>query len=105
MLPCLAYPGLKKYSHLVGNYGGAWQDQQKEFAEFPGAILMTTNCIQDPKNYTGRIFTTGLVAWPNVVHVADKKLSPVIQAALEAEDLLKTQKKNSLQSVSEETLF
>jgi len=85
MLPCLAYPELKKYKHLVGNYGGAWQDQQKEFAEFPGAILMTTNCIQDPKNYTGRIFTTGLVAWPNVVHVVDKKFQPVIDAALEAE--------------------
>ena len=85
MLPCLAYPELKKYRHLVGNYGGAWQDQQKEFAEFPGAILMTTNCIQDPKNYTGRIFTTGLVAWPNVVHVADKNFQPVIDAALEAE--------------------
>lgn len=85
MLPCLAYPGLKKYSHLVGNYGGAWQDQQKEFAEFPGSILMTTNCIQDPKNYTGRIFTTGLVAWSNVVHVADKNFQPVIDAALEAQ--------------------
>ena len=85
MLPCLAYPELKKYKHLVGNYGGAWQDQQKEFAEFPGAILMTTNCIQDPKHYTGRIFTTGLVAWPNVVHVADKNFQPVIDAALEAE--------------------
>ena len=85
MLPCLAYPELKKYKHLVGNYGGAWQDQQKEFAEFPGAVLMTTNCIQDPKHYTGRIFTTGLVAWPNVVHVADKNFQPVIDAALEAE--------------------
>lgn len=85
MLPCLAYPGLKKYNHLVGNYGGAWQDQQKEFAKFPGSILMTTNCIQDPKNYSGRIFTTGLVAWPNVVHVADKNFSPVIHAALEAD--------------------
>ncbi len=64
MLPCNAYPELKKYKHLAGNYGGAWQDQQKEFAEFPGSILMTTNCIQDPKNYTDKIFTTGLVAWP-----------------------------------------
>jgi len=84
MLPCLAYPELKKYKHLVGNYGGAWQDQQKEFADFPGAILMTTNCIQEPKNYTGRIFTTGLVAWPNVAHISDKNFQPVIDAALES---------------------
>lgn len=87
MLPCLAYPGLKKYKHLVGNYGGAWQDQQKEFAAFPGSILMTTNCIQKPSgSYMGRIFTTGLVAWPEVVHIgADKDFSPVIEAALAAE--------------------
>jgi len=85
MLPCLAYPGLKKYPHLVGNYGGAWQDQKKEFAEFPGAVLMTTNCIQDPQAYIGRIFTTGLVAWSGVVHVADKNFQPVIDAALEAD--------------------
>ena len=85
MLPCLAYPELKKYKHLAGNYGGAWQDQQKEFAEFPGAILMTTNCIQDPKSYTGRIFTSGLVAWPNVKHISDQNFQPVIDAALEAD--------------------
>lgn len=85
MLPCNAYPQLKKYKHLVGNYGGAWQDQQKEFAEFPGAILMTTNCIQDPKNYTDRIFTCGLVAWPDVKHITDRNFQPVIDAALAAE--------------------
>jgi len=87
MLPCLAYPGLKKYKHLVGNYGGAWQDQQKEFAAFPGAILMTTNCIQKPSgSYIDRIFTTGLVAWPDVVHIgAEKDFTPVINAALAAE--------------------
>ncbi len=87
MLPCLAYPGLKKYEHLVGNYGGAWQDQRKEFDEFPGAILMTTNCIQKPKEtYKGRIFTTGLVAWPGVKHVIDNRdFSPVIDAALAAD--------------------
>lgn len=85
MLPCLAYPGLKKYSHLVGNYGGAWQDQRKEFEAFPGAILMTTNCIQRPAEaYKGRIFTTGLVAWPGVTHVADKDFSEAIEAALSA---------------------
>jgi hydroxylamine reductase len=83
MLPCNAYPGLKKYKHLVGNYGGAWQDQHKEFDAFPGAILMTTNCIQRPKDsYKRRIFTTGLVAWPEVKHIGDKNFAPVIQAAL-----------------------
>jgi len=82
MLPAHGYPELKKYPHLAGNYGGAWQDQQKEFDAFPGAILMTTNCIQMPMpSYRDRIFTTGLVAWPGVTHVADKDFSPVIAAA------------------------
>ena len=85
MLPCHGYPRLKKYPHLAGNYGGAWQDQQKEFAAFPGAILMTTNCIQRPTNYTDRIFTTGLVAFPGVRHIDEKKdFTPVIEAALAA---------------------
>ncbi|MEA2063209.1 MAG: hydroxylamine reductase [Gemmatimonadota bacterium] len=85
MLPCLAYPGLKKYKHLVGNYGGAWQDQRKEFDAFPGAILMTTNCIQKPKDsYKGRIFTCGLVQWPEVVHLENRDFAPVIEAALAA---------------------
>ena len=85
MLPCHGYPRLKKYPHLAGNYGGAWQDQQKEFAAFPGAILMTTNCIQKPTSYTDRIFTTGLVAFPGVRHIDDKKdFTPVIEAALAA---------------------
>jgi len=87
MLPCHGYPELKKYPHLVGNYGGAWQDQQKEFDEFPGAILMTTNCIQKPKeSYKHRIFTTGLVAWPGVRHIGpDKDFTPAIEAALAEE--------------------
>ncbi|UDQ99505.1 hydroxylamine reductase [Lentisphaerota bacterium WC36G] len=87
MLPCNAYPELKKYSHLVGNYGGAWQDQNKEFAAFPGAILMTTNCIQRPlASYENRIFTTGLVQYPNIVHIDEKKdFTPVINAALASE--------------------
>lgn len=86
MLPCHAYPSLKKYKHLVGNYGGAWQDQAKEFDAFPGAVLMTTNCIQKPReSYKARIFTTGLVAWPGVTHIgSDKDFTPVIVAALEA---------------------
>ena len=83
MLPCHAYPGLKKYSHLAGHYGTAWQNQVKEFAEFPGAIVMTTNCIQKPaETYKDNIFTTGLVAWPGVTHIADKDFTPVIEKAL-----------------------
>jgi len=83
MLPCHGYPELKKYPHLVGNYGGAWQDQRREFAEFPGAIIMTTNCIQKPQDsYKHHIFTTGLVAWPGVRHIADRDFSPAIDAAL-----------------------
>jgi hydroxylamine reductase len=85
MLPAHGYPKLKAYKQLAGNYGGAWQDQMKEFAEFPGAILMTTNCIQKPReSYKGRIFTTGLVGWPGVVHVENKDFTPVIEAALAA---------------------
>jgi hydroxylamine reductase len=86
MLPCHAYPELKKYKHLVGNYGGAWQDQRTEFDAFPGAVLMTTNCIQKPKEtYQGRIFTSGLVAWPGVRHIGpDRDFTPVIEAALAA---------------------
>lgn len=83
MLPCNAYPGLKKYRHLIGNYGGAWQDQQKEFAEFPGPILMTTNCIQRPRpSYISRIFTSGLVEFPGVTNIGDRDFTQVIEAAL-----------------------
>ncbi len=85
MLPAHAYPGLKKHPHLVGNYGGAWQNQAKEFDAFPGAILMTTNCIQRPRDgYKARIFTSGLVAWPGVTHIGDRSFAPVIEAALAA---------------------
>lgn len=85
MLPCNAYPRLKQYKHLVGNYGGAWQDQRNEFDRFPGAILMTTNCLQKPKDsYKNRIFTCGVVGWPDVVHIADGDFTPVIEAALAA---------------------
>ena len=86
MLPLHAYPELKKYSHLAGHYGTAWQNQHKEFEAFPGAILMTTNCIQKPKDsYMDRIFTAGLVAWPGVTHISNGDFSPVIKAALAAE--------------------
>ncbi|MBN1492621.1 MAG: hydroxylamine reductase [Candidatus Omnitrophica bacterium] len=88
MLPAHGYPELKKYPHLAGHYGGAWQNQHKEFDVFPGAILMTTNCIQKPKDsYKDRIFTTGLVAWPGVVHVEStggkKDFGVVIKKAIE----------------------
>ncbi len=86
MLPAHGYPGLNKYKHLAGNYGGAWQDQRTEFDEFPGAILMTTNCLQKPKDsYQDRIFTCGLVAWPGVAHIPNRDFTPVIRAALAAE--------------------
>ncbi|MGA7829416.1 MAG: hydroxylamine reductase [Terracidiphilus sp.] len=85
MLPAHGYPKLKAYAHLAGNYGGAWTDQAEEFNEFPGAILMTSNCIQEPKlAYKQRIFTSGMVAWPGVLHIADHDYSPVIAAALAA---------------------
>jgi len=84
MLPCHGYPELKKYDHFYGHYGTAWQNQKKEFGEFPGAILMTTNCIQKPKDlYQENIFTTGLVGWPGVKHIADKDFTLVIEKALE----------------------
>jgi len=84
MLPTHGYPGLKKYPHFYGHYGTAWQNQGKEFAEFPGAIVMTTNCIQKPKeSYMDNIFTSGLVAWPGVNHIgAEKDFSPAIERAL-----------------------
>jgi hydroxylamine reductase len=83
MLPCNAYPGLKKYKHLVGHYGGAWQNQRSEFEAFPGAILMTTNCLQKPKDsYKHRIFTLGVVGWDGVTHILDRDFAPVIEAAL-----------------------
>jgi len=85
MLPAHGYPKLKAFEHLAGNYGGAWVDQAEEFNEFPGAILMTSNCIQEPKlAYKQRIFTSGSVAWPGVQHIADQDFSAVIAAALSA---------------------
>ncbi len=85
MLPAHGYPNLKKYKHLVGNYGGAWQDQKIEFARFPGAILMTTNCIIEPQSsYSDRIFTAGMVAWPGVQHIKNRDFTPLIEAALAA---------------------
>ncbi|MGD9055112.1 MAG: hydroxylamine reductase [Desulfobacterales bacterium] len=84
MLPCHGYPQLKKYAHFYGHYGSAWQNQAREFDAFPGAILMTTNCIQKPRDsYKDRIFTTGLVGWPGVHHISGSDFKPVIEKALE----------------------
>jgi hydroxylamine reductase len=84
MLPTHGYPLLKAYKHFAGHFGTAWNNQQREFPDFPGAILMTTNCIQKPRDsYASRIFTTGLVAWPGLTHIGpDKDFTPVINAAL-----------------------
>jgi hydroxylamine reductase len=83
MLSTHGYPGLKKYAHFYGHYGTAWQNQQKEFSAFPGAILMTTNCIQRPQAaYTGNLFTCGLVGWPDIPHITNRDFTPVIQKAL-----------------------
>ncbi|HIU63563.1 MAG TPA: hydroxylamine reductase [Candidatus Avacidaminococcus intestinavium] len=85
MLPCHAYPKLKAYSHLKGNFGTAWQNQQKEFDNLPAPILFTTNCLMPVKDsYRDRVFTTEVVAYPGMVHIDDEKdFSPVIAKALE----------------------
>jgi hydroxylamine reductase len=86
MLPSHGYPELKKHSHFYGHYGTAWQNQHKEFTAFPGAILMTTNCLQKPLDtYKDNIFTTGLVGWPEIPHIQDKDFTPVIDKALSLE--------------------
>ena len=83
MLPTHGYPGLKKYKHFYGHYGTAWQNQGKEFPDFPGPIVMTTNCIQKPRDtYKDRIFTCGPVGWPDVPRISEYDYSPVIQKAL-----------------------
>ena len=83
MLPAHGYPSLKKYAHFYGHYGTAWQNQHKEFAHFPGAIVMTTNCIQKPlASYKDNLFTCGLVGWPEVKHISDGNFAPVIEKAL-----------------------
>jgi hydroxylamine reductase len=83
MLPAHGYPGLKKFGGLYGHFGTAWQNQILEFPRFPGAILMTTNCLQTPRSsYRGNIFTSGAVGWPGVRHIADRDFSPVIARAL-----------------------
>lgn len=85
MLPCHAYPELNKYPHLKGNFGTAWQNQQKEFDNVPAAILFTTNCIMPVKDsYKDRVFTTSVVEYPDMVHIGeDKNFTPVIEKAIE----------------------
>lgn len=85
MLPAHGYPKLKAYSHLKGNFGTAWQNQQKEFMNLPAPVLFTTNCLMPPKeNYQDRIFTTEVVSYPGMVHIGeDKDFTPVIEKALE----------------------
>lgn len=85
MLPAHGYPELSKYTHLKGNFGTAWQNQQKEFADIPAPVLFTTNCLMPPKpSYSDRVFTTEVVSYPEIVHVGDKKdFTPVIEKALE----------------------
>jgi hydroxylamine reductase len=84
MLPCHAYPELHKYAHLAGHFGTAWQNQKKELPDFPGAILFTTNCIQEPApSYKDNVFTTGLVAWPGTTHVKNGDFSQIIEKALQ----------------------
>ena len=89
MIPSHGYPGLKKYPHLVGNFGSAWQNQQKEFDNIPGCILMTTNCLMKPREtYKDRIFTTSVVGWDGVKHIpkgkdGKKDFTEIINKALE----------------------
>lgn len=83
MLPAHGYPGLKKYPHFYGHYGTAWQNQTREFESFPGAVLITTNCLQRPKDsYKNNIFTCGTVGWPGITHISDRNFAPVIERAL-----------------------
>lgn len=98
MLPAHGYPGLKqKYPHLYGNFGGAWQDQAKEFPLFPGAIIFNTNCIQRPaESYKDRLFSWGQVGWPGVKHIAGWDFSEVINKALECPELADAPEKEIL---------
>jgi hydroxylamine reductase len=94
MLPAHAYPELKKYPHLKGNFGTAWQNQQKEFANLPAPVLFTTNCLMPPKDtYADRVFTTELVQFPGIAHIGqDKDFTPVIERALELGGFAETQR-------------
>lgn len=97
MLPAHAYPGLKKYDHFYGHFGTAWQNQHKEFPNFPGPVLFTTNCIQKPReSYKDRVFTNGLVGWPGCRHITNKNYTPVIEKALAMEGFTEDSDKGSV---------
>lgn len=97
MLPAHSYPGLKKYPHFAGHFGSAWQNQQQEFPNFPGPVVMTTNCIQRPReSYIDRIFTTGLVAFPGVIHIGNRDFTKVIEKALVSPGFTETTEEKSI---------
>ncbi len=86
MIPAFAYPELRKHKHLVANFGTSWRNQRKEFPDFPGPVLFSTNCVMPPKeSYKGRLFTTGRVGWPGCTYVADHNFAPVIKSARNCE--------------------
>ncbi|MEZ6102293.1 MAG: hydroxylamine reductase [Pirellulaceae bacterium] len=96
MLPAHSYPNLKKHSHLVGHYGGAWQNQRAEFAEFSGAVLATTNCVLIPwESYQDRLFTTRVTAVPGGTRLKDNNFAPVIEAAKRSAPLTDAKKGES----------
>lgn len=102
MIPSHGYPELKKYEHLVGNYGGAWQNQQKEFDGIPGCILMTTNCLMKPREtYRDRIFTTSVVGWDGVKYIPSDKdghkdFTEIIEKALELDGFTESEEKKEI---------
>jgi len=112
MLPAHGYPELKKFKHLVGNFGHAWFKQQVEFSKFPGPILMTSNCIIQPmKKYKNRIFTINATGWNGVTHLTEKKFGEVIKVAQQCEGFTKENmkkfddKKPELTGFSHETVL
>ncbi len=97
MLPALAYPGLKKFPHLIGNYGGAWQNQVGEFSAFSGAIVMTTNCLKPPAaEYRDRLFTMDVVGFEGVTKLNGYDFTPAIEAALQAPGFSKTEERKTI---------
>ncbi len=96
MLPAHAYPALKAFAHLKGHYGTAWQNQKSELPVFPGAIVFTSNCIQDPGISGNKYFTCGSVAWPNVEHCNNQDFSKVIDKALELQGFASTEEKGEV---------
>jgi hydroxylamine reductase len=97
MLPAHGYPELKKHAHLYGNFGTAWQNQQKEFVEFPGPVVMTTNCIREPKeSYFGSIYTREMVGWPGAKHIVGDDYSEVIEKALAMPGFIADEDKGSV---------